>query len=54
MKKLMEFIKSEDGANAPECALILALVAGVIIVVVGTLGTNIQSKISTVAGAIGP
>jgi len=48
----MELLKREDGVTAPEYALILALIAGAIIVVVGTLGDNISAKFTEIADAI--
>ncbi|MFB3737361.1 MAG: Flp family type IVb pilin [Candidatus Velamenicoccus archaeovorus] len=43
----------ERGATAVEYALMVALIAAVIIGVVTVLGTNSQSKFSTVASAVG-
>ena len=54
MKKLMRFFKDEDGATAPEYALMVGLIAVVVILAVTTLGTNSSSKFSKAASAIGP
>ena len=43
MKKLLEFIKCEDGVTAPEYALIAALIAGAIIAAVTYLSDQIQA-----------
>ena len=53
MKKLMEFVKREDGVTAPEYALIVALVAVVIIGAVTLLGTGVQAAFNAIANAIG-
>ena len=49
MKKLMEFIKGEDGVTAPEYALIAALIAGVIIGAVTLLGGQISATLNNIA-----
>ena len=50
----MAFLKDEEGSNASEYALILALVAVAIIAGVTLLGTNINSKVTSAANNIGP
>jgi pilus assembly protein Flp/PilA len=52
MKKLMRFFKEEDGATAVEYGIMVALIAGVIIITVGVLGTNTEATFNTVAGAM--
>jgi pilus assembly protein Flp/PilA len=53
MRNLIKsFIRDESGAAAAEYALILAIVAVGIATVVGTLGTNISTAISTAAADI--
>ena len=52
MKALLRFIKKEEGATAVEYGLMVALIAAVIIGVVTTLGTNLQTLFTTVGGAI--
>jgi len=49
MKKIMEFIKGEDGVTAPEYALIAALIAGVIIAAVTLLGNQISTTFTNIA-----
>jgi pilus assembly protein Flp/PilA len=43
MQFIKNFIQEEDGVTAIEYALIAALIAGVVIVAVTTLGTNVKS-----------
>ncbi len=45
--------RGDRGVTAVEYALILALIAGVIIVVVTTLGTDIQNAFCTVTKSLG-
>jgi len=52
MKKLIAFFKEEEGATAVEYALMVALIAGVIILAVGALGTASRDKFDTVATAV--
>ena len=54
MKKLMKFFKEEDGATAPEYALMVGLIAVVIIAAVTLLGTNASSRFEQAACAVGP
>ena len=54
MKKLMRFLKDEDGATAPEYALMVGLIAVVIITAVALLGTNASSRFNQAAVAVGP
>ena len=54
MSKIIQFLRDEEGSNASEYALILALVAVVIITAVTTLGSNIAAKVTTAATSIGP
>ena len=49
MKKLMRFFKDEDGVTAVEYGIMLALIAGVIIVAVTAIGTNLSTTFSTMA-----
>jgi len=46
------FLKDETGATAIEYGLIVALIAVVIITAVTTVGTNLQTKFTTVGAAI--
>ena len=52
MKKLIQFMRDEEGASAVEYGLIIGLIAAVIIVVVGTIGTKLNALFSTVAGKL--
>ena len=52
LKHMIRFAKQDEGATAPEYGLMVALIAAVIVGVVTTLGLNIQSTFTTVAGAI--
>ena len=52
MKKLMRFLKDEDGATAPEYALMVGLIAAVVIAAVTILGTAASNKFSTTASSI--
>jgi Flp pilus assembly pilin Flp len=52
MKKLMAFLKDEEGSNAAEYALILAFVA-IIVAAFGTaLGDAVVTKLTQAADAI--
>jgi pilus assembly protein Flp/PilA len=54
MKALMKkFFREEDGATAVEYGLLVALIAVVIMAAVGTLGTNLNAKFSSVASSVG-
>ena len=46
-------LRDERGATAVEYGLMVALIAVVIIAAVTTLGTNLQSKFTAVATAVG-
>ena len=52
MNFIKNFIKEEDGVTAIEYALIAALIAGVLTVAVGGLGTNIKSLFNNLATKI--
>ncbi len=54
MEKLIRFMKEEDGSNATEYGLILALVALMIIAGATLLGNNLNSKFNTAATTVGP
>ncbi len=53
MKKLMAFLKGEEGLVAIEYALIGLLVAVAIVGVVTTLGTQIQTVFTSISTALG-
>jgi pilus assembly protein Flp/PilA len=53
MKNLVvRFAKNESGATAIEYGLIAGLISVVIIGVLTTLGTNLNSKFTTIASAL--
>lgn len=55
MKKLMAFLRDEEGSNAAEYGLLVALIAIVIIIGAAALGTAVNAKLQeagdTVSGA---
>jgi pilus assembly protein Flp/PilA len=48
MKKLINFFKDEEGASMVEYGLLVALIAVVCMVAVGTIGTNLNTKFESV------
>ena len=52
MKKLMQFIKDEEGVTAIEYSLIAGLLAIVIIGAVTAAGTQVSAMFDAVAGAL--
>jgi pilus assembly protein Flp/PilA len=46
------FVRDESGATAIEYGLIAALIAVVIITVVGSVGTNLSNTFGSVAGSV--
>ena len=52
MEKLIRFFKDEEGATAVEYGLIVALIAAVIVVVVGLLGSQISTAFQTIVDAL--
>ena len=54
MKKIIDFLKDEEGAALPEYALLVALIAAVAIGAVTLLGENVSERLNRVAGEIGP
>jgi pilus assembly protein Flp/PilA len=52
LNQIMRFVKEEDGATAVEYGLMVSLIAAVIIGVVTTIGTNLNTTFSTVGGAL--
>jgi pilus assembly protein Flp/PilA len=51
-KLISRFVRDESGATAIEYGLIVALIAVVIIGAVTTLGTNLNTSLSTAGSAI--
>jgi pilus assembly protein Flp/PilA len=52
MEKLRRFLKDEEGVTALEYGLIAALIAGVIVGTVTTLGTNVNKVFQTISAAL--
>jgi len=50
MKKLISFLKDEEGATAVEYGLIVALIAALIVGTVYVLGTKVECAFNHVAG----
>ena len=53
-KRMVEFLKTEDGPTAVEYAVMLALIVVVCISAITTLGSNANSTFSFVASTVGP
>ncbi len=53
-KKLVAFLKAEDGPTAVEYAVMLALIVVVCIAAITTLGSNANSTFSFVGSSIAP
>ena len=53
-KKLVNFLKREDGPTAVEYAVMLALIIVVCIAAITTLGSNANSTFSFVANKVAP
>jgi pilus assembly protein Flp/PilA len=49
---MTKLLKNEDGATAIEYGLIAALIAVAAVTVMGTVGTNLSSTFSTIAGKL--
>jgi pilus assembly protein Flp/PilA len=52
-KFITRFLNDESGATAVEYGLIAALIAGVIVVAVTTLGTTLKTKFDTLNTNLG-
>jgi pilus assembly protein Flp/PilA len=52
IKKLMNFIKDEEGATAVEYGIMVAAIAAVIVGVVFTIGGQVNTAFETVSEAI--
>jgi pilus assembly protein Flp/PilA len=52
LNQIMRFVKEEDGATAVEYGLLVALIAAVIVTIVGTLGTQVKNAFTTVSAAL--
>jgi pilus assembly protein Flp/PilA len=49
---LIKLMRSEDGATAIEYGLIAALIAVAAVTIMGTVGSNLTSTFTTVAGKL--
>jgi len=54
MSTIRKFLKDDSGATAIEYGLIAALVSVAILIVLGTLGTNLEATFNTVAKKLAP
>jgi len=52
MSKVYAFLRDESGATAIEYGLIAGLISVVIIVVLTTVGTNLEAKFQAIATAL--
>lgn len=52
LKKIATFARDEEGATAIEYGLIVGLIAAVIIAILTTTGTSLQSLFTTVSGKL--
>jgi pilus assembly protein Flp/PilA len=53
VQHIVRFMKEEDGATAVEYGLMIALITAGLVAIVGTLGTNLVNRFTTVSNAIG-
>ncbi len=53
IRKLVRFLKQEDGPTAVEYAVMLALIIVVCIAAISTLGSNANNTFSNVSTAVG-
>ena len=52
LNQIMRFVKEEDGATAVEYGLMVALIAAVIVTIVGTLGNQVLAAFTKVSAAL--
>lgn len=52
MLEIRRFLRDEEGATAVEYGMMVALIAAVIVAIVGLLGTEVQGAFQTVCDAI--
>jgi pilus assembly protein Flp/PilA len=52
MKRLMSFLRDEEGATAIEYGLIAALISVIIIAVITVVGTNLAAVFQRIADAL--
>jgi pilus assembly protein Flp/PilA len=52
LNQIKRFVKEEDGATAVEYGMMVALIAAVIVGIVGTLGGKVLTAFTTVSNAL--
>jgi pilus assembly protein Flp/PilA len=52
MKKIIDFLRDEEGAALPEYALLVALIAVVSIIAITAVGTSVSEKMQEIADEI--
>ena len=52
MKKIIDFFKDEEGASMVEYGILVALIAAVCIVVIGSVGDEVNTAFTTVEGEL--
>ena len=52
LKHVVRFMREEEGATAVEYGLMVALIAGAIVVAVTLIGTNLSTRFNTTATTI--
>jgi pilus assembly protein Flp/PilA len=52
MTKVRRFFRNEQGATAVEYGMLVALIAAIIVTVVGTLGGQISTAFQTIVDAL--
>jgi pilus assembly protein Flp/PilA len=52
MEKILRFVKDEEGATAVEYGILIAAIAAAVIVVVGNIGSKIESAFNKVSTLI--
>lgn len=52
MKRVIQFLKKEDGISAVEYGLLASLIAAVIILSLQTVGTNLNTLFNNIAASL--
>jgi pilus assembly protein Flp/PilA len=52
LNAIRQFVKEEDGATAVEYGMMVALIAAVIVAIVGVLGGKVLTAFTTVSNAL--
>jgi pilus assembly protein Flp/PilA len=53
LKRLRQFLKSDDGPTAVEYAVMLALIIAVVLTAVQSLGTNTSASFNNISNSLG-